>query len=67
MGTDNSGAQVVERPMNSPASQPVKCDGTRYWECPNMKEKEGDLSMEYEHYECHVCGKRYKLDYEEMR
>ena len=36
-------------------------------DCPNMKEKKGDLSMEYEHYECKVCGKYDKLDYEEMR
>lgn len=37
------------------------------WECPNMKEREGDRSMEYEHYECKVCGERTKLDYDEMR
>ncbi len=36
-------------------------------DCPNMKEREGDTSMEYEHYECKVCGRRDKLDYEEMR
>ncbi len=35
--------------------------------CPNMKPMEGDTSMEYEHYECKVCGEYYKLDYEEMR
>ena len=39
----------------------------KYYNCPNMKEKEGDLSMEYEHYECKVCGRSYKLDYEEMK
>jgi hypothetical protein len=46
------------------------CEGkTRFpiSECPNMKGREGDLSMEFEHYECKVCGKRDKLDYEEMR
>lgn len=37
------------------------------WRCPNMQEKEGDLDMEYERYECKVCGKTMKLDYEEMR
>lgn len=43
--------------------------GTKGWltECPNMKPREGDTSMEYEHYECKVCGKRTKLDYDEMR
>lgn len=38
-----------------------------HWSCPNFREKDGDLSMDYEHYECKVCGKRDKLDYEEMR
>ena len=37
------------------------------WECPNMKPVKGDTSMEYEHYECKVCGRSDKLDYEEMR
>ena len=35
--------------------------------CPNMKPVEGDMDMEYERYECKVCGRRFKLDYEEMR
>ena len=37
------------------------------WRCPNMKEVEGDLDMNYEHYECKICGKTMKLDYDEMR
>ena len=37
------------------------------WQCPNMKPVEGDTSMEYEHYACSLCGKKIKLDYEEMR
>lgn len=37
------------------------------WQCSNMKEVEGDTSMEYEHYECKVCGRRISLDYEEMK
>lgn len=37
------------------------------WTCPNMKEREGDTSMDYEHYACKVCGRTMKLDYEEMR
>jgi hypothetical protein len=32
-----------------------------------MKEVEGDLSMDREHYKCDVCGKRDYLDYEEMK
>lgn len=36
-------------------------------ECPNMKQVTGDLDMNYEHYECSVCGKRDYLDYEEMK
>lgn len=35
--------------------------------CKNMLPVEGDTDMEYEHYECKVCGARFKLDYEEMR
>lgn len=38
-----------------------------YYTCPNLKEVEGDLSMTHEHYECKVCGRRMKLDYEEMK
>lgn len=37
------------------------------WTCKNMKSVDGDTDMEYEHYECKVCGRRMKLDYEEMR
>lgn len=37
------------------------------WQCPNMKEVEGDTDMEYEHYECKLCGRRISLDYEEMK
>lgn len=36
-------------------------------ECPNMKEREGDMSMSYEHYDCKVCGAHLALDYDEMR
>jgi len=37
------------------------------WTCKNMRPVEGDLDMEYEHYECKVCGRTMKLDYEEMK
>jgi hypothetical protein len=46
------------------------CEGKTRWpldECPNMKARPGDLSMDYEHYDCAVCGKHIKLDYEEMK
>lgn len=37
------------------------------WRCPNMLPKEGDTDMNYEHYECKICGRRISLDYDEMR
>lgn len=37
------------------------------WTCPNMRGVDGDLSMDYEYYECKVCGRTMKLDYEEMK
>lgn len=53
----------------APNSQEAEVCTTRFpiSECPNMKPVEGDLSMEYEQYECDVCGRREKLDYEEMK
>jgi len=36
-------------------------------QCPNMQPKENDTDMNYEHYECKVCGKTDYLDYEEMK
>jgi hypothetical protein len=49
-------------------AHPRDCpQGVREWNCPNMRSKPGDLDMEYEHYECLVCGRSYKLYYEEMR
>lgn len=46
--------------------EPCKTSGEA-WQCPNMKEVEGDLSMTNEHYECKVCGQRVTLDYDEIR
>lgn len=37
------------------------------WDCPNMKPREGDTSMEYEHYDCKICGRHVALDYEETK
>ena len=37
------------------------------WQCPNMRPVLGDLDMEYEHYECKLCGRKVALDYEEMK
>lgn len=51
-----------------PAKEGVVCTTEREsWTCKNMKEVPGDTSMDYEHYECKVCGRRMKLDYEEMK
>lgn len=35
--------------------------------CPNMKDRENDTSMSYEHYDCKVCGGHIALDYDDMR
>ena len=40
--------------------------GFEICDCPNMKEVDGDLSMDRERYECKVCGKRDSLSYSEM-
>ncbi len=37
------------------------------WQCPNMKSRENDRDMSYEHYDCKVCGRHVSLDYEEMK
>lgn len=36
-------------------------------DCPNMQEREGDMSMTHEHYDCRVCGAHIAFDYEEMK
>ena len=41
--------------------------GFEIHDCPNMKEVDGDLSMDRERYKCGVCGKTDYLDYEEMK
>ena len=46
---------------------PRSCTYLRKMECPNMREREGDTSMTYEHYDCKVCGMHIALDYDEMR
>lgn len=52
--------------MTPPNDQQCKTE-RESWDCKNMKPVPGDLSMDYEHYECKVCGRRMKLDYEEMK
>lgn len=53
---------------NVPNENIKKCESAREsWRCPNMKGVEGDLDMEYERYECKVCARSMKLDYDEMR
>lgn len=46
--------------------QPSKCQNGERNKCPNMKYDENAGGMEYELYECAVCGERYKLYYEDM-
>lgn len=41
--------------------------GWEIHECPNMTRSENDRDMEYENYDCKVCGKHAWLDYEEMK
>ena len=36
------------------------------WRCPNMKPVSDDMDMSYERYECKLCGRTEKLDYEEI-
>ena len=44
------------------------CDNERdSWQCPNMKKREGDADMNGEHYDCKICGRHVRLDYDEMR
>lgn len=58
---------MSELPNNVPSVQSPCATERQSWTCPNMKGVEGDVSMEYEHYECKVCGRTMKLDYEEMK
>lgn len=44
-----------------------QCPARFIMECPNLKPRDGDMDMNYEHYDCAVCGRHVKLDYEEMR
>ena len=37
------------------------------WSCSNMRSKQNDTDLCYEHYKCVVCGRTMKLDYEEMK
>jgi hypothetical protein len=49
----------------TPKNPPHDCtDGNEHL-CPNMKEY--GTSMEREQYKCEVCGRRYSLDYEDMK
>jgi len=54
-------------PKNSTNPVPPCKTERESWSCPNMKGVEGDTDMNFEHYECKVCGRRVALDYEEMR
>jgi hypothetical protein len=58
---------LPEWPTGSTDPKPPCQTDRESWSCPNMKEVEGDLDMYYEHYECKVCGRTHKLDYEDMK
>lgn len=45
---------------------PIRCAKPSL-SCPNMKDRENDTSMSYEHYDCKVCGGHIALDYDDMR
>lgn len=48
-----------------PKNLPEDCNEKNEHLCPNMKEYGTD--MDCERYKCDVCGRRYKLDYDDMR
>jgi hypothetical protein len=50
-----------------PVNPPEDCNDDNEHHCPNMQPKAVDRSFEHEHYECLICGRKYKLDYEEMK
>jgi hypothetical protein len=56
---------LATRKSDPPKNPPHDCTDANEHKCPNMKEYGN--SFEYEHYKCEVCGRRYKLDYEEMK
>ena len=47
-----------------PRSDAPNAEG-RWSKCPNLKETGGGMDGEW--WSCEVCGKRYFLDYDEMR
>ena len=49
----------------APENPPKDCTDQNEHRCPNMKLRD-DTDMEAETYECNVCGRRYKLYYEDM-
>lgn len=48
-----------------PTNPPHDCTDDNEHLCPNMQEY--GLSMDVERYKCDVCGRRYALDYDEMK
>lgn len=62
------GAPEVPTTEEIAGTENVMCTTDRQsWSCKNMQEVVGDLSMTHEHYKCELCGRRMKLDYDEMR
>lgn len=54
-------------PANSTDPKPPCQTDRESWSCPNMKARENDRDMSYEHYDCKICGRHHALDYDEMR
>lgn len=54
--------------MSDQQPETKPCESEREsWSCKNMKPREGDTDMQFEHYDCKVCGRHMALDYDEMK
>lgn len=50
-----------------PEPRPAGAVGQGGWsQCPNLRETSSNTDMDGETYHCDVCGKHYRLYYEEM-
>ena len=57
---------ALEASLDGQQAAPIRCAKPSL-SCPNMKDRENDTSMSYEHYDCKVCGGHIALDYDDMR
>jgi len=51
--------------LGDPAKRPPECQEQEGGSCPHLKETGG--GFEGEQYDCYACGRRYFLDYEDMK